>query len=324
MEYTLPAPTSGLFDVSPIRENMPFGAVVTGLSAASLADKSVHQDLRALWHAAGVVVFKGLTGKETHLTLSRIFGELMAHPIKEVETEERMLINIPYEPDKGLIVDVGGERRGLAQAWHSDLIYAPKVNRGGILRPLQLPTRWGETGFIDQIWAYDTLPQSLKERIENLHVVYQYNVDPAQQKFGVVDKMRFVRMTPLHAGIQARLDEFPEVIHPLVFTQQESGRKVLNLSPWFSTGIYEMPGAEGDALLEQVARHIVDGGHEYIHHWEMDEMVLFDNWRMLHSGLGSPIDETRIMQRTNIAGDYGLGRLKPEDQRRTESTYAIL
>lgn len=315
---------SEAFEISPVRDGMPFGAVVTNLELAALAVEQVRRDLRRLWIEAGVIVFKGLTGKAAQIALSEVFGELMPHPVKEVQTEDRLLVNIPYRPDAGLIVEVGGEMRGLAQAWHSDLIYAPTVNRGGVLRPVELPTRWGETGFIDQVWAYDTLPAPLKAKIEGLHVVYQYNVDPSLQKFGVTNPMKFVRMTPLHASIQARLDEFPQVIHPLVFTQAETGRKVLNLSPWFSVGIYEFPGADGDQLLEEVARHIVDGGHEYIHRWAMDEMVLFDNWRMLHSGFGSPVDESRIMQRTNIAGDYGLGRVKPSDEDRGRRDYAIV
>ena len=37
-------------------------------------------------------------------------------------------------------------------------------------------------------------------------------------------------------------------------------------------------------------------------------MVLWDNWRMLHSVSPAPASEERVMQRTTIKGDYGLGR----------------
>jgi len=37
-------------------------------------------------------------------------------------------------------------------------------------------------------------------------------------------------------------------------------------------------------------------------------MVLWDNWRMLHCACGVPPEEKRIMRRTTIVGDYGLGR----------------
>jgi taurine dioxygenase len=37
-------------------------------------------------------------------------------------------------------------------------------------------------------------------------------------------------------------------------------------------------------------------------------MLLWDNWRMAHCVTGAAPDEVRIMERTTIMGDYGLGR----------------
>ena len=34
--------------------------------------------------------------------------------------------------------------------------------------------------------------------------------------------------------VQSSIHKFPRSIHPLVFKQPETGRKVLNLSPWFA------------------------------------------------------------------------------------------
>jgi taurine dioxygenase len=82
---------------------------------------------------------------------------------------------------------------------------------------------------------------------------------------------------------------------------------VLNLSPLFALYIEGMQNAEGDALLADLAGHILDCP-TYHHHWTLNDMVLWDNWRMLHSVTLAPVDETRVMQRTTIAGDYALGR----------------
>jgi len=46
----------------------------------------------------------------------------------------------------------------------------------------------------------------------------------------------------------------------------------------------------------------------YIHQWQEDDMVLWDNWRMLHSAREYHRVERRRMRRTTIAGDYALGR----------------
>ena len=55
----------------------------------------------------------------------------------------------------------------------------------------------------------------------------------------------------------------------------------------------------------------VDEDYAYYQAWQGDEMVLWDNWRMLHCATGTPADETRLMERTTIGGDYGLGRIEP-------------
>jgi taurine dioxygenase len=109
-------------------------------------------------------------------------------------------------------------------------------------------------------------------------------------------------------AIARRMWTYPRVIHPMVFTQAETGRKVLNVSPGFAEGILEIGGPDGDALLREVIAHCTDPATAYFHDWREGDMVLWDNWRVLHSATGVPPDQTRVMQRTTIRGDYALGR----------------
>lgn len=299
------------FDVGPLPGDPPFGTTVTGLTREALADERVRERLRALWIERGVMVFRGLEGEETQLELSRCFGKLIAHPTRETRADHPELMTVRYRPEDGWLMRVDGEPRGSWLPWHSDLIYVDRINRGGVLRPVRLPRRLGQTGFIDKIGAYASLPERLKQRVANLDVIYKYDLDPANQRFGRTADVTVERFTPGVLSIQNRLDDFPRVVHPLVYVQRETGRKVLNLSPWFAVGIAGMEDAEGDTLLEEVARHVVDASELYLHDWQHDDMVLWDNWRVLHSSTGSPADEERWMLRTTIEGDYGLGR--PED-----------
>jgi taurine dioxygenase len=43
--------------------------------------------------------------------------------------------------------------------------------------------------------------------------------------------------------------------------------------------------------------------------WQPEDMLLWDNWRILRQAMGVAPDYLRIMQRTTIMGDYGLGRV---------------
>lgn len=303
---------SAFYTAQALRKDLNWGVTVSDIKLRDLDNPAMRQNLYDLWIREGVIVFEGVEGTETQLALSRVFGPLREHPTKESISEaSRYLMTVDFNPETGWLMEVDGELRGTWLPWHSDLIYVDKINHGGILRPLTIPSKWAETGFVDKISAYDRLPDDIKTRIEGLHVTYKYDMDVSRIKFGKNYDAHVVRHSKATASIQSRLDDFPAVLHPMVYEQPETGRKVLNVSSWFACGIYEMPGTEGDTLLELVVQCAVDERYSYYHAWRGDEMVLWDNWRMLHCATGTPAQETRLMQRTTIGGDYGLGRIEP-------------
>ena len=298
------------FRNEPLVEAPGLGAVVTGLAVEALCDPEVGDRLRALWIEAGLLVFRGLKGGSvTQDRLSRVFGEPEMHPLfADRPGQHPTLIDLVFDPEVQEIYELGGEQRGGWLPWHSDLIYTARINRGGILRPVELPREGGETGFIDQIAAYAALPEALKRRIEGLDVFYNPVFDATRQRFGRDPGLRMARQSERlrHLAGQSR----PRAIHPMVYTQAETGRRVLNVSPWFADGIEGMETAEGDRLLEEVVGWCARPELAYYHRWRADDMVLWDNWRMLHCAKGVPVDCRRHMQRTTIAGDYALGRLE--------------
>jgi taurine dioxygenase len=52
----------------------------------------------------------------------------------------------------------------------------------------------------------------------------------------------------------------------------------------------------------------------YFHAWKPTDMVIWDNWRVLHEACGCHPDEDRVVHRTTIKGDYGLGRFEEKPQ----------
>lgn len=300
------------FTVSALPGQDEFGAIVTGLTPDMLGDEGVRRALRDLWIDRGVIVFRDLDGIETQLRLSEVFGEPEEHALLrgvDVPREHKLIIDFQYDAKtgEGEVYEVDGEIRGGWLPWHFDLVYVDRINHGGILRPVILPERGGETGYIDQIAAYASLPEALKQRIDGLDVLYKFHVNSAETKFGQKpDRMVHIsdkaRAAIGHASVRARS------IHPMVYTQKETGRKVLNVSPWFADAIEGMETPEGDALLAEVIDCSIRPERAYFHRWAMGDMVLWDNWRMLHHATGTPEGMRRHMSRTTIAGDYGLGR----------------
>lgn len=297
--------------VEPLDQSRSFGIVLRGLTEEDLHEQSVRAELRQLWLQNGVIVFKGEFSTDFQVEVSKVMGELEIHPIVEYHVDGHPeLISLDHIPDSdsATIYEVEGVAVGGWLPWHFDFCYAAEINRGGLLRALILPSQGGDTSFIDGIEAYDTLPDEIKTRIEGLEVVYQAKFDYTEFRY-VKRPVKLLHLAERDLNAQAREQtDFLPVTHPVVFIHDETGRKVLNVAPTCAQYIKGMDNHEGHELLKLLTDHINSEAIAYRHVWQMDEMVLWDNWRMLHTGHGTPANEVRRMIRTTIKGDYAMGR----------------
>jgi hypothetical protein len=161
----------------------------------------------------------------------------------------------------------------------------------------------------NQIAAYRALPEKSKERIEGLNLIYKFTRDSLESRFGDHQGRR-LRLSPAQEKADTHSSAASRVVHPMVFTQEQTGRKVINVSPWFVDGIEGMENEEGDALLREIVLHVIKPERVYYHKWVPGEMVLWDNWRMLHCATGTPLGMKR-----HIAPHHDFRRLCPGPQR---------
>jgi len=303
-------------DVRELAPGLAFGRRIVGLTAADIADEAIVRELNALWVAHGLIVFAdGQCDPDFQVALSRCFGELQVHAVKEMLHPDRDELFVAKGGD-GALYEVNGELLGGYIPWHSDQVFTAETNHGGILRVAQRPAKGGNTAFVDQIEAYEALPDHLKAQVEDLEVVYRLKPGSITNfKFLPRQRINMIRTNPFQDQVEARIaaGAYPPVVHPLVFTQAETGRKVLNLSPMFADYILGMSARESDALLTTLAAHLTDEARVYDHCWQAGDMVLWDNWRMLHCARGVPDGMYREVHRTSIAGDYALGRVLMEE-----------
>lgn len=303
-----------VMDVRPLREGLPFGVRIGGLTLAKLADKALRDEIDALFVRHGMIVFEDVENTdEMQLALSSCFGPLKEHPVKSVARVDAArlpgVVEIAARPGEGGVVHVGGKDRAHWLPWHFDHCYNDELNRAGVLRAVEIVEEGGITGFLDGIALYDRFPQELRAAIEGRDIVYTLAVLYAELKFGKPADYRIVREKPMPAAFGAQADAMARAIHPAVWTR-DSGEKCLHVSPYMAQGILGAENAAGDALLEDVAQAINTIGEtcSYHHKWKPSDMLIWDNTRMLHCVSGSNPDEERVMYRTTISGDYGKGR----------------
>lgn len=288
------------------------GLEVEGLDLSEPLDEPTRDRLRDLFVDAGVLVFRGIgTTPEAHIELSRAFGELELHSNREAWVEGcPELIDISYRPPSpgtpsGVqpIYEVGGAHLAGWLGWHTDQCFIERLSRGGVLRAIEVPEHYGRTGFLDKIRLHETLDEAMRARIADLRVIYRFEPRMDRNRYGIPSDVRLLRHSPAMDSLLDRLErDFPPVSHPLVITQRETGRTMLDFSPCYAVGIEGMTPDDSHELLTELADHCTSSPDAYFHDWTVGDLVAWDNWRMLHQAEGCLESETRLMHRTSIAG----------------------
>ena len=171
------------FTIEKLRDDLTFGAVVTGLAPDDITSEEVRERLRDTWYQAGLVIFKGHeVTSQFQIDLSEVFAACEVHQVREIRHPEiDKLIRLTSDPqgkDQDLIA-VEGKTGCAWLPWHKDVIFTAGMNHGGLLRATKLTSTGGETGFIDQIDAYARLPEATRARIEGLE-----NMGPSRPRPG--------------------------------------------------------------------------------------------------------------------------------------------
>jgi taurine dioxygenase len=274
------------------RLDAPLGAEVIGLDLSRpLAEADFARIHRAhLDHHVLVFRDQRITPQQ-QIDFSRRFGPLQIHVLHQFLLRSHPEILIVSN-----IVE-NGQPIGLGDAghyWHSDLSYKEHPSLGSMLHAQELPADGGDTLFANMHLAWDTLPAPLRRRIEGLRAEHSY--------LAKYEELR--QRSPWRPKLSdAQIAQVKPVVHPVVRTHPENGRKALFVSEHFTTRIVGVSDDESRDLLAQLFAHSVRPEHLYRHRWQPHDMVFWDNRSLMHLAAGCPDDQRRRLNRTTIEGD---------------------
>jgi taurine dioxygenase len=267
------------------------GAEVIGVDLQNVDDHTFRAIHKA-WLDHLVLLFREQKLSDDQLiAFSRRLGELDLAPIQE--TGRRFVEGYPEIYIVSNVIEKGAPIGSLGAGelvWHTDMSYQEDPPKASMLYALEVPPEGGKTGFVNMYEAYQALPSQLKERITGLGVKHD----------GTYNSGGYIR-----AGVTPTDDprEAPGMIHPLVCTHPETGRKCLYLGRRRNAYIEGLPLAQSEALLDEIWAYATRDELTWYNDWRVGDLVLWDNRCTMHRR--DPFDPAarRVMHRTQIKGE---------------------
>lgn len=196
-------------------------------------------------------------------------------------------VNIISSEDRDTLGD--GKKLVNGASWHTDDSFMREPCSLTMLYGVVVPSRGGDTQFTNMYAAYEALPPEMRQRIDGLKVIHQYQSSRQTN--------RVSRLTP------EQMAAMPAAIHPLVRTHPETGRKALYLNANRMEQVVGMDRAESDALLDRLIAHAIEPRFQYRHVWHQGDVVIWDNRCTMHKANADyPEGERRLMHRVIVAG----------------------
>jgi taurine dioxygenase len=273
------------FSVTPLTDHT--GAEVVGLDCTKPIDQETRAALNEAFVRHHVLVIRHQHfSPDEFKVAAQLFGELQPHHQKE--------LRVPGHPDVSYVsndIFRNGKRIIPGETFHTDHSNHPRPPKATMLFAVELPSRGGDTQFVNMHAVYDDLPDETKRRLDGLKAVHVY-----QSRYSPRD------LAGLNEESQRELP--PPGIHPLVRTHPENGRKALYLNPVRIESIVGMDDGDALSLLNQLMQHATQNKYEYRHQWRHGDWLLWDNRSVMHQANADyDMSERRYLYRLMLKGE---------------------
>jgi taurine dioxygenase len=263
------------------------GAIIKGVNLAEPLSDEVYLEIKAALLDNLVIFFRDQKiTPEQQISFGRRFGELHVHPFIPSLKGHDQIIQLKAESGANPYLRN-------SNSWHPDLSYTNDPPLAGILRGVTIPTRGGDTMWVNLYKAYDTLSDSMKSIVSNLTAYHDltktYRPEDIRTKAGAE---RYV----------ATYEKSPPVEQPLVQIHPETGRKMLYLSQLTTTSIKGLNPNESDAILNMLFDHLDWKELHCRFYWKPNSIAIWDNRCTCHYAVRD-YDEPREMHRVTVVGD---------------------
>ena len=274
------------YQLTPLTDHQT-GAEIRNLDLTEPLSDETRKSLNADFAKYHVLVFRDQKLEPAQFfEAARIFGEPMRHDARSsiLGTEDRPV----YEQKP---IPLGSGKYQIAgESFHTDHSNHQVPPKATFLCAVELPSKGGDTQFVNTHRAYDDLPESTKQRIAGVKAVHMYQGRYSPRDLITVPEAQ-------------KKDVPPPAVHPLVCVHPDNGRKFLYVAETRIDSFVGIPDDEAPQLLRELMAHATRPTYEYRHKWLHGDAVIWDNRSVLHKANPDyDMNEPRRMYRIMLKG----------------------
>ncbi|KAL4431881.1 hypothetical protein ABPG74_012693 [Tetrahymena malaccensis] len=255
------------------------GYTITGVDLNNLTEEQFKEIQEALWTHGMICIKNQKLDTQQQIEFTQKWGKLVVLP--------------PYyafdnrDPEYPAIVRVGNIRLDGsvkpnskdAEYWHKDGNFRQPGENFiiSILIPKEIAQVGGQTGYACSEQVLRDLPENLKEQLEDAQII--------------------VRTQTISDFKDAKPEEhLPEAHHPVFAPHPITGRKIFNITQKNQNDVILKDGNRIDS--KDINPEIENSYKLYGHQWEMGDVVIWDNIRVIHRSMGGFGNNRRLLYRT--------------------------
>ena len=271
------------------------------ISGADLTRPLSDNQFEQLYHAVlrHQVVFlrdQAITPQQQR-ALAQRFGELHIHPV------------YPHAEgvDEIIVLDTHNDNPPDNDNWHTDVTFIATPPAGAILAAKELPSTGGDTLWTSGIAAYEALSEPLRQLLSGLRAEHDFRKSFQEYKYRKSEEE--------HQRWLEAVAKNPPLLHPVVRTHPESGKKILYVNETFVTHFANFTSdfsgfrsaneihAQQHDLMAYLLRQPAILEYQMRLRWQPNTIAMWDNRSTQHYAVQDYFPAVRRMHRATVIGD---------------------
>jgi len=266
-----------------------FAARVRGVDVGAGVSAADAERLRAALDEFSVLVFPGQTVTDpTQIVFTELFGPLETTRAGTLGAGSPLIVLTNFGPD-GTIVPPSDRQvlnNRANQDWHHDSSFKPVSARASLLSAREIPSAGGNTEFANTCLAFAALPEAERAALRGKVAIHDLSWSRQRVDPRLVTETETM-LPPVRQAVVLEDNPHGPALYLGAHARQIDG----------------MDEASSRALIDRLIAFATAPRFVYSHRWLPGDMVLWDNYALMHRATPFPADtERRLMVRTTVAG----------------------